>query len=53
MVNWYNKLSMKGWMAPNWPKKYGGTDWTLTHRNSEKHLGKNGIRIIKSKSSHY
>ena len=32
MVNWYNKLSKKGWMAPNWPKKYGGTDWTITQR---------------------
>ena len=32
MVNWYNKLSMKGWMAPNWPKAYGGTDWTVTQR---------------------
>ena len=32
MVNWYNKLSQKGWMAPNWPKKYGGTDWTGTQR---------------------
>ncbi len=32
MVNWYNKLSKKGWIAPNWPKKYGGTDWTVTQR---------------------
>ena len=32
MVNWYNKLSMKGWMAPNWPKAFGGTDWTVTQR---------------------
>ena len=32
MVNWYNKLSKKGWMAPNWPKAYGGTDWTVTQR---------------------
>ena len=32
MVNWYNKLSTKGWMAPNWPKKYGGTNWTVTQR---------------------
>ena len=32
MVNWYNKLSQKGWMAPKWPKKYGGTDWTGTQR---------------------
>jgi len=32
MVNWYNKLSKQGWIAPNWPKKYGGTDWTVTQR---------------------
>ena len=32
MVNWYNKLYKKGWMAPNWPKKYGGTDWNATQR---------------------
>ena len=32
MVNSYNKLSQTGWMAPNWPKKYGGTDWTGTQR---------------------
>ena len=32
IVNWYNKLSTKGWMAPNWPKAYGGTDWTVTQR---------------------
>ena len=32
MVNWDNKLSTKGWMAPNWPKAYGGTDWTVTQR---------------------
>jgi len=32
MVNWYNKLSIKGWMAPNWPKEYGGTDWSVTQR---------------------
>ena len=30
MVNWYNKLSKQGWIAPNWPKKYGGTDnWEM------------------------
>ena len=30
MVDWYNKLSKKGWMAPNWPEQYGGTNWTIT-----------------------
>ena len=32
MVDWYNKLSKKGWMAPNWPEQYGGTNWTITQR---------------------
>ena len=29
---WQIKLSKKGWMAPNWPKEYGGTGWSLTQR---------------------
>ena len=32
MVSWYNKLSKQGWIAPNWPRKYGGTDWSVTQR---------------------
>lgn len=25
---WHDKLSARGWLAPNWPKKYGGAAWT-------------------------
>jgi len=32
-VDWQNKLNAKGWLAPNWPKKYGGTDWTVTQKH--------------------
>ena len=27
MLEWQNKLYEKGWMAPGWPKEYGGTGW--------------------------
>jgi len=32
LVNWQKKLYEKGWMAPNWPKEYGGTGWSITQR---------------------
>ncbi len=32
MLEWQNKLYEKGWMAPSWPKEYGGTEWTVTQR---------------------
>jgi len=32
MMEWQKKLYEKGWIAPSWPKEYGGTDWTLTQR---------------------
>jgi len=32
LVNWQKKLYKKGWMAPNWPKEYGGTGWSITQR---------------------
>lgn len=32
LVNWQKKLHEKGWMAPNWPKEYGGTGWSITQR---------------------
>jgi len=28
-MNWQRILYAKGWAAPNWPEKFGGTDWTL------------------------
>ena len=30
IVQWQKKLYEKGWIAPNWPKEYGGTGWTVT-----------------------
>ena len=29
---WQKKLASKGWLAPGWPKEYGGTGWSLTQR---------------------
>ncbi|MBR9833725.1 MAG: pimeloyl-CoA dehydrogenase large subunit [Alphaproteobacteria bacterium] len=28
MIEWQKKLYDKGWIAPNWPKKYGGAEFT-------------------------
>jgi alkylation response protein AidB-like acyl-CoA dehydrogenase len=29
---WHRELYRKGWIAPNWPKQYGGTGWSVTQR---------------------
>jgi hypothetical protein len=29
---WHRILHKKGWIAPAWPKQYGGTGWTSTQR---------------------
>jgi alkylation response protein AidB-like acyl-CoA dehydrogenase len=29
---WHRTLADKGWIAPNWPKAFGGTDWTPTQK---------------------
>ena len=29
---WHRTLADKGWIAPNWPKAVGGTDWTPTQK---------------------
>jgi alkylation response protein AidB-like acyl-CoA dehydrogenase len=29
---WHRILHRKGWVAPLWPKEYGGPGWTLTQR---------------------
>ncbi|MFZ5913734.1 MAG: acyl-CoA dehydrogenase family protein [Pseudomonadota bacterium] len=29
---WQKILHAKGWVAPNWPKKYGGAEWNETQR---------------------
>jgi alkylation response protein AidB-like acyl-CoA dehydrogenase len=32
-IRWQKALFEKGWIAPNWPKKYGGTGWTPMQRH--------------------
>jgi alkylation response protein AidB-like acyl-CoA dehydrogenase len=29
---WHRILYRKGWIAPLWPKEYGGPGWPITHR---------------------
>lgn len=31
-IRWQKILHRKGWAAPSWPMKYGGTDWSLEQR---------------------
>jgi len=32
MVRWQKLLGARGWMAPHWPEKYGGTGWSPVER---------------------
>jgi len=32
IVSWQKKLHAKGWIAPGWPKEYGGTGWSVTQK---------------------
>ncbi|MCH8684524.1 acyl-CoA dehydrogenase family protein [Pedomonas mirosovicensis] len=32
VLSWHRVLAKKGWIAPNWPKEYGGTGWTPVQR---------------------
>ena len=32
LVRWHKILAKKGWLAPTWPKEWGGTDWDATQR---------------------
>jgi len=32
LVRWHKILAKKGWVAPTWPKEWGGTDWDATRR---------------------
>jgi alkylation response protein AidB-like acyl-CoA dehydrogenase len=32
-VAWQHKLNAKGWLAPNWPVRYGGTDWSVVQKH--------------------
>lgn len=31
-IVWHRILHRKGWVAPSWPRQYGGTGWDLTQR---------------------
>ena len=31
-IRWHRILYEKGWVAPDWPKEYGGTGWDLAQR---------------------
>jgi alkylation response protein AidB-like acyl-CoA dehydrogenase len=32
LVRWHRILAKKGWVAPSWPKEWGGTDWSPVER---------------------
>ncbi len=32
ILAWHKILHKKGWVAPHWPKQYGGTEWNVTQR---------------------
>ncbi len=32
LVGWHRILADKGWIAPAWPREWGGTDWTPVQR---------------------
>jgi alkylation response protein AidB-like acyl-CoA dehydrogenase len=32
LVRWHRILAKKGWVAPSWPKEWGGTGWNVVQR---------------------
>ncbi|MBI1261474.1 MAG: pimeloyl-CoA dehydrogenase large subunit [Rhizobiales bacterium] len=32
ILAWQRVLHKKGWVAPHWPKQYGGCEWSITQR---------------------
>ena len=32
LLGWHKTLAKKGWIAPHWPREWGGTDWTVVQR---------------------
>ena len=32
LLRWHKILAKKGWVAPAWPKEWGGTGWNLVQR---------------------
>ena len=33
LEQWHAILNAKGWLAPNWPKEFGGAEWTAVQRH--------------------
>lgn len=33
MENWHAALNAKGWLAPNWPREFGGAEWNAVQRH--------------------
>jgi alkylation response protein AidB-like acyl-CoA dehydrogenase len=47
LLAWHRKLAKKGWIAPSWPKEWGGTDWTVVQRYIfEEECGAAGTPLI-------
>ena len=32
LLRWHRIMAQKGWVAPDWPIEWGGTDWTVVQR---------------------
>jgi pimeloyl-CoA dehydrogenase large subunit len=32
LLRWHRILAKQGWVAPSWPKEWGGTDWDVVQR---------------------
>src|SRR3954470_10977518 len=32
LMRWHRTLAKKGWVAPAWPKEWGGTGWNVVQR---------------------
>jgi alkylation response protein AidB-like acyl-CoA dehydrogenase len=32
LLGWHRTLAARGWVAPAWPREWGGTDWTVVQR---------------------
>ncbi|MGC6476526.1 MAG: acyl-CoA dehydrogenase family protein [Parvibaculales bacterium] len=47
-LSWHRILADKGWIAPSWPKEYGGPGWDLTQRYIfDQELGRiGGVNIM-------
>ena len=45
---WHGILNDQGWLAPNWPKEYGGAEWNAVQRHIfEEEMAKNNApRIV-------